>query len=83
MCFVVLRNKKILVQNKAIRTYLLRNSPTHMIPEIVFTSYIPLLSNGKTDRQQLLKMYQEQLLFRKYHNIINLQSYLKVLVFFK
>lgn len=41
-----------------IEDFLQRAIPPYMLPEIVIVDHIPLLTNGKTDRQTLLKKYE-------------------------
>lgn len=41
-----------------IEAFLQNSSPPYMLPQIVIMDSIPLLTNGKTDRQALLKHYE-------------------------
>ncbi|XP_076622830.1 nonribosomal peptide synthetase ebony [Colletes latitarsis] len=41
-----------------VETYLQATLPLYMLPQIVVVDSIPLLTNGKTDRQTLLKQYE-------------------------
>lgn len=43
---------------QAIETSLQSTSPPYMLPQVVVVDNIPLLTNGKTDRQALLKHYE-------------------------
>lgn len=42
-----------------IEEYLQSKLPPYMVPQVVVINKIPLLINGKTDRQYLLKFYEE------------------------
>ena len=41
-----------------IETFLQANLPVYMLPRVIILDNIPLLTNGKTDRQTLLKQYE-------------------------
>ncbi|OAD52131.1 Tyrocidine synthase 3 [Eufriesea mexicana] len=41
-----------------IETFLQANIPVYMLPRVIIVDSIPLLTNGKTDRQALLKHYE-------------------------
>lgn len=41
-----------------IESYLQTMLPPYMIPQVIVIDAIPLLVNGKTDRQALLKQYE-------------------------
>jgi acyl-CoA synthetase (AMP-forming)/AMP-acid ligase II len=43
---------------KEIKYLLSKKLVSYMIPEIIILNSIPLLTNGKTDRQQLLEFYK-------------------------
>ncbi|XP_076285853.1 nonribosomal peptide synthetase ebony [Lasioglossum baleicum] len=46
-----------------IETFLQATLPVYMLPQIFIVDRIPLLTNGKTDRQTLLKQYESSNLF--------------------
>lgn len=46
------------VSSSEIESFLQRTLPPYMLPQIFVVDYIPLLINGKTDRQTLLKQYE-------------------------
>lgn len=41
-----------------IETFLQSMLPVYMLPRVIIVENIPLLTNGKTDRQALLKYYE-------------------------
>lgn len=51
------------IQAKNVEEDLQRFLPPYMVPQVVMVPHIPLLVNGKVDRQFLLKSYEE--VFRK------------------
>ncbi|EFN66543.1 Tyrocidine synthetase 3 [Camponotus floridanus] len=46
------------VSSSEIESFLQRTLPPYMLPQIFIIDHIPLLINGKTDRQTLLKQYE-------------------------
>lgn len=46
------------VSGLQIEKYLQSRLPPYMIPQVIILDNIPLLINGKTDRQALLRMYE-------------------------
>lgn len=46
------------VSSSEIESFLQRTLPPYMLPQIFVIDHIPLLTNGKTDRQTLLKQYE-------------------------
>lgn len=46
------------LSSSEIENLLQRSLPPYMLPQIVIVDRIPLLTNGKTDRQALLKQYE-------------------------
>lgn len=57
MAFVTIVDGTILT-NLEIEDVLQRTLPPYMLPQIVIVDRIPLLTNGKTDQQTLLKQYE-------------------------
>jgi len=41
-----------------IEDFLQRTLPPYMLPQVFIVDHIPLLTNGKTDRQTLLQKYE-------------------------
>ncbi|XP_029169302.1 uncharacterized protein LOC114939219 [Nylanderia fulva] len=57
IAFVTLTDGTTL-SNSEIESFLQRTLPPYMLPQIFVIDHIPLLINGKTDRQTLLKQYE-------------------------
>ncbi|XP_012526136.1 tyrocidine synthase 1 [Monomorium pharaonis] len=57
IAFVTIMNGKTL-SSLEIEDFLQSTLPPYMLPQIFIVDHIPLLTNGKTDRQTLLKKYQ-------------------------
>ncbi|KYM95748.1 PREDICTED: mycosubtilin synthase subunit C-like [Cyphomyrmex costatus] len=57
LAFVTIMNDTTL-SNYEIEDFLQQMLPPYMLPKIFIVDYIPLLVNGKTDRQTLLKKYE-------------------------
>ncbi|XP_011501560.1 PREDICTED: N-(5-amino-5-carboxypentanoyl)-L-cysteinyl-D-valine synthase [Ceratosolen solmsi marchali] len=58
LCFLVLNDKNLNTEIKEIKSILSKILLSYMIPEIIILDNIPLLINGKTDRQKLLEVYR-------------------------
>ncbi|XP_003425501.1 dimodular nonribosomal peptide synthase isoform X1 [Nasonia vitripennis] len=58
LCFIVPKQTDKSVDAKDIKQLLEQSLVSYMIPEIILTDNIPLLINGKTDRQKLLGFYK-------------------------
>lgn len=54
-----------------IETFLQSTLPVYMLPQICIVDDIPLLTNGKTDRQALLKQYESSNLFNDNDEYLN------------
>ncbi|XP_011864133.1 PREDICTED: putative acyl-activating enzyme 19 [Vollenhovia emeryi] len=57
IAFVTIANGSIL-PSLEIENFLQRTLPLYMLPQIFIVDHIPLLTNGKTDRQTLLRKYE-------------------------
>ncbi|XP_076246667.1 nonribosomal peptide synthetase ebony isoform X3 [Calliopsis andreniformis] len=57
VAFITIANGSPTCEQK-IETFLQATLPPYMLPHIVVVDNIPLLTNGKTDRQTLLKQYE-------------------------
>ncbi|EGI63523.1 PREDICTED: N-(5-amino-5-carboxypentanoyl)-L-cysteinyl-D-valine synthase isoform X1 [Acromyrmex echinatior] len=57
VAFVTIMNGTNLSSSE-IEDFLQRTLPSYMLPQIFIVDHIPLLTNGKTDRQTLLKKYE-------------------------
>ena len=56
LAFVTLKENNI--TNYEIESFLQKLLAPYMIPQVIIVDSIPLLTNGKTDRQTLLKQYE-------------------------
>ncbi|XP_076649113.1 nonribosomal peptide synthetase ebony [Halictus rubicundus] len=57
--------------SEKIETFLQVTLPVYMLPQIFIVDNIPLLTNGKTDRQTLLKQYEASNLFNDDDEYLN------------
>ncbi|XP_043518674.1 mycosubtilin synthase subunit C isoform X2 [Frieseomelitta varia] len=57
LAFVTITNDSS-ISTLDIETFLQATLPVYMLPRIIIVDNIPLLTNGKTDRQALLKQYE-------------------------
>jgi len=48
----------MILSSEEIEDLLQKMLPPYMAPQIIIVDHIPLLTNGKTDRQKLLKQYE-------------------------
>nr|XP_012229480.1 PREDICTED: N-(5-amino-5-carboxypentanoyl)-L-cysteinyl-D-valine synthase [Linepithema humile] len=58
VAFITIADGTTISSSKEIESFLQRTLPPYMLPQIIIVDHIPLLTNGKTDRQTLLKQYE-------------------------
>lgn len=58
LCFVTLSSDATYTQEAQLETVLKSKLAEYMVPQIIIIDSVPLLVNGKIDRQSLLKMYE-------------------------
>lgn len=63
-------NSTVSMHAMQIENMLRSKLPDYMIPQVIIISHVPLLVNGKIDRQALLKMYENTNNNSKYANKI-------------
>lgn len=59
-CFVILSSDAAYTQASQIETVLKTKLADYMVPRIVIIDSVPLLVNGKIDRQSMLETYENQ-----------------------
>lgn len=77
MGFLVLEQTECIVDTNQIKTLLTKTLTPYMIPEIVIVDHMPLLINGKINRQQLLKSYSELQEKSKYRRMFNIWVFIQ------
>lgn len=58
MCFAVPKLKEAYLDPAEVTFRLSETLLPYMMPHVIITDNIPLLTNGKTDRQKLLESYK-------------------------
>ncbi|KAL7294817.1 hypothetical protein TKK_0011746 [Trichogramma kaykai] len=56
LCFIVTSKSDVRVED--VNSKLEKSLISYMIPQVIIVESLPLLTNGKTDRQQLLRLYR-------------------------
>ncbi|XP_015187502.1 PREDICTED: tyrocidine synthase 3 [Polistes dominula] len=59
------------ISNREIEVTLQKRMPIYMQPQVIIVNHIPLLTNGKTDRQTLLKQYESSMIVNGNNEIAN------------
>ncbi|XP_014614771.1 PREDICTED: tyrocidine synthase 3 isoform X2 [Polistes canadensis] len=70
LAFITVKNDTK-ISSREIEIALQKRMPLYMQPQVIIVNHIPLLTNGKTDRQTLLKQYESSMLINGNNEIAN------------
>ncbi|KAL2731339.1 plipastatin synthase subunit B isoform X2 [Vespula squamosa] len=70
LAFITVK-KETKIGSREIEVILQKRMPLYMQPQVIIVNHIPLLTNGKTDRQMLFKQYESSKLVNENDEIAN------------